>query len=122
MPQRPEQAYTDPRQAVHDFLTSVKNGDDTSATALLSTAAQQEAWRNGMAISADGFPDANFEVSEVEFLNNNTEAHVMSVWSDTTPDGEIKAFRCVWLLNHEPHGWCVYGMATKYLESMDRSC
>ena len=119
VPKRPAQSYEDPRLTVQDFLTSVKSGDDQTATALLSTVAQEEAWKNGMAISADGFPAARFDVSEVEYLNENKEAHVMSVWSDATPYGETKTFRCVWLLRREPHGWCVYGMSTKFLESMD---
>ena len=115
--QRPAKTYDDPSATVRDFLTAVCSGDDQTATSLLSTAAQEEAWKNGMAISADGFPQAKFDVSQVEHIDE-TEAHVMSVWSDVTPDGQTKTFQCVWLLSREQHGWCVYGMATKFLESM----
>ena len=115
-PVRPELEYKDPRDTVADFLASVKAGDDKTATSLLTTAAQKEAWKNGLAISADGFPDAEFQVSEVEYLRENAEAHVKSTWSDVTPAGEAQSCECVWLLNREPHGWCVYGMATKFLD------
>lgn len=116
--QRPEKTYTDPSEAVSDFLVAVKSGEEAVATALLTTGAQREAWTNGLAISGEGFPAAKFDVSEVEYLNQNTEAHVMSTWADQTPQGERKTFQCVWLLRHEPHGWCIYGMATKFLEHL----
>jgi hypothetical protein len=115
-PVRSKVEYEDPRDTVTEFLASVRAGDDATATSLLTTAAQQEAWKNGLAISADGFPDAEFQVAEVEYLRDNTEAHVKSTWSDITPTGESQSFECVWLLNREPHGWCVYGMATKFLD------
>jgi len=117
-PRRPSQAYADPGDAVRDFLTAVQGGDEKTATSLLTSAAQEEAWENGLAISADGFPDAKFDVSEVEYLTGNSESHVMSVWTDKTSAGETKNFQCVWLLRQEQQSWCIYGMATKFLESM----
>jgi hypothetical protein len=116
--QRPQKKYANPSESVSDFLIAVKSGDDVTATALLTTDAQKEAWTNGLAISGDGFPDAQFDVSEVEYLNQNSEAHVMSTWSDKTPYDEEKTFQCVWLLRRESHGWCIYGMATKFLEHL----
>jgi hypothetical protein len=116
--QRPQKKYANPSESVSDFLIAVKSGDDVTATALLTTNAQKEAWTNGLAISGDGFPDAQFNVSEVEYLNQNSEAHVMSTWSDKTPYDEEKTFQCVWLLRRESHGWCIYGMATKFLEHL----
>lgn len=116
--ERPANQYDDPRQAVNDFLVAVKSGDDKVATSLLTTDAQKEAWSNGMAISGDGFPDAKFDISEVEYIKPKSEAHVMSTWSDRTPYGDQKSFQCVWLLREEAHGWCIYGMATKFLENV----
>ncbi len=109
---RPKASYTDPRQAVYDFLVSVKTGDHETATALLTTGAQQEAWKNGLAISGDGFPDAQFSISESQLLENQ-EAHVMTVWQNEREAGVQKSFECVWLLRQEPHGWCIHGMATR---------
>ena len=117
-PERPAARYDDPRQSVNDFLIAVKSGNDKLATSLLTTQAQKEAWSHGMAISAEGFPDAKFAVTEVEYLKENKEAHVMSTWADKTPYGEQKSFECVWLLRQEEHGWCIYGMATKFLENV----
>lgn len=113
---RPAKQYSDPRESINDFLVAVKTGDDNSATALLTTDAQREAWTHGLAISAEGFPDAKFEVSEVEYLEENTEARVMSVWENKSQYGKEKSFQCVWFLRAESHGWCVYGMATKFLD------
>jgi len=115
--QRPEKSYQHPGETVNDFLVAVKSGEDELATALLTTLAQEEAWTNGLAISGEGFPAAKFDISEVEFLKENTEAHVLSVWSDRTY-GQRKSFECVWLLRREQHGWCIYGMATKFLEEL----
>lgn len=109
---RPTASYTDPRQAVYDFLVSVKSGDHSTATALLTTAAQQEAWKNGLAISGEGFPDAKFSISESQLLENQ-EAHVMTIWQNEREMGAQKSFECVWLLRQEPHGWCIQGMATR---------
>lgn len=117
-PQHPAVRYDDPRQSVNDFLIAVKSGEEKVATSLLTTGAQKEAWTNGLAISGEGFPDAQFEISEVEYINENTEAHVMSTWADKTPYGEDKEFQCVWLLRQEAHGWCIYGMATKFLPTV----
>ncbi len=117
-PQRPTQTYGDPRDAVRDFLTAVQGGDKNTASSLLTSAAQEEAWENGLAISADGFAAATFDVSEVEYIKENSESRVMSVWSDKTPAGEEKTFQCVWLLRNEQQSWCIYGMATKFLESV----
>lgn len=114
--QRPATRYDDPRQSVNDFLLAVKAGNDAVATQLLTTEAQREAWTNGMAISAEGFPDARFQISEVEYINDQKEAHVLSTWADRTPSGQEKTFQCVWLLKHEAHGWCIYGMASKFLD------
>lgn len=115
-PQRPAKQYAQPGDAVSDFLVAVKSGDDKTATALLTTAAQKEAWTNGLAISSDGFAQAEFKVSEVEYLKEKSEAHVMSLWSDVSTQGERKSFQCLWLLRQEEHGWCIYGMATKFLD------
>lgn len=112
-PQRPDQNYADPRQTVTDFLVAVKAGDHNVATTLLSTAAQQEAWKNGLAITSEGFPDASFKISEAEILEGNQEAHVMTVWDNVREFGGQNEFECVWLLRNESHGWCVYGMAMR---------
>lgn len=112
--QRPTKQYTDPREAVNDFLVAVTAGEDKSATAILTTAAQREAWTNGLAISGEGFPDAQFAIKDVAYLNENQEAHVMTEWKNDSEYGGIQnTFQCVWMLRAEQHGWCIYGMATK---------
>ncbi len=118
VPQRPATQYADPADAVRDFLVAVRAGDDDTAMAILTTKAQEEAWQNGMAISAQGFPDAKFDVSEVEYDQQKQGAHVLSTWSDGSEEG-TPTFQCVWILRREPHGWAIGGMATKFIENAD---
>lgn len=118
VPQRPATQYADPAAAVRDFLVAVRAGDDNTAMAILTTKAQKEAWQNGMAISAEGFPDAKFDVSEVEYDQPKQGAHVLSTWSDGSAEG-AQTFQCVWILRREPHGWAIGGMATKFIENAD---
>jgi hypothetical protein len=116
---RPGVSHAEPGTAVREFLEAVCSGDDTTATALLTTKAQYEAWRYGLAISGEGFPHAEFDVSEVEYLDGNQSAHVMSTWTDVDLDGLPRTFQCVWILRREAHGWAIAGMATKFLEGAD---
>lgn len=111
---RPAKVYNSPQESVQDFLTAVTTGDDATATALLTTQAQRETWRNGLALTSEGFPGAQFQVTEVEQLSP-TEAHVQTNWIDEKQD----SYPCVWLLRKESHGWCIFGMATKFMENAD---
>jgi len=112
--ERPAKQYSDPQEAVNDFLIAVTAGNDKAATALLTTGAQREAWTNGLAISSEGFPDAQFAIKEVAYIKENQEAHVMTEWqNDSEYGGTQNKFQCVWMLRAEQHGWCIYGMATK---------
>jgi len=112
-PVRPAKTYTDPQHSVHDFLIAVTTGDDATATALLTTKAQEEAWSNGLAISSDGFPNARFKMTETLILPSGLDAEVGTVWMD----GNNETYPCVWMLKKEQHGWCISGMATKFLEN-----
>ncbi len=112
-PVRPAKVYSDPQMSVQDFLAAVTTGDDATATALLTTKAQQEAWSNGLAISSDGFPNARFKITETLIGDTGVTAEVGTVWMD----GNDETYPCVWILKKEQHGWCISGMATKFLES-----
>jgi len=112
VPIRATKTYDDPQTTVVDFLAAVKAGDDNAATSLLSTAAQRDAWSNGMGITTEGFPNAEFDITEVAYLKENQEAHVMCKGKDQAVTGGEAQFDCVWMLKHEPHGWTIYGMAS----------
>ena len=113
-PVRPAKTYSDPQHTVNDFLVAVTTGDDQTATSLLTTKAQEEAWSNGLAISSDGFPNARFKMTETMIdPNTGIDAEVGTVWMD----GNDETYPCVWILKKEQHGWCIAGMATKFLES-----
>jgi len=114
----PARRYDEPGEAVHDFLVAVRSGDVRTATSLLTIKAQEEAWRHGLGIAADGFPQAQFNVSQVEVLSP-TEAHVLAVWTEVDDQNQAQTFECVWLLGLEAHGWSISGMATKFMEQAD---
>lgn len=114
VPIRPTKPYETPEATVADFLVAVKAGDDNAATSLLSTASQRDAWSNGMGITTEGFPNSDFQIADVEYLEGNQEAHVMCRGSDVSIyDGTPASFDCVWLLRREPHGWSIYGMGSQ---------
>jgi hypothetical protein len=86
---------------------------------MLTTKAQEEAWRAQSAISPPGSQTAQFQVSEVEYINDKQGAHVLSTWRDVNNRGEKEEYEIIWILRHEPHGWGVAGMATKFLAGAD---
>ena len=113
VPLAPKKRYDDPKEAVHDFLIAITTGDNTTATSLMSYAAQRETWSNGLALSSDGFPGSQFKITAVEVVKPSEETHVETTWIDENQN----SFPCVWLLHNERNGWCIYAMATRYMEN-----
>lgn len=113
VPVNPTKRYDDPRETVHDFLTAITVGDDKTATSLMSYAAQRETWSNGLALSSEGLPGTNFKITATEVVKPSVESHVETTWVDENNN----AYPCVWLLKNEKNGWCIYGMATRYMEN-----
>ena len=107
----PQKVYTDPTESVNDFLVAVTKGDDKTATSLLSYAAQRETWSNGLALTSDGFPGTRFKITDVESVSD-IESHVQTTWEDENKN----TYPCVWLLRKEQHGWCIFAMATKFMD------
>lgn len=112
VPVRPAKTYDDASEAVGDFLQAITRGDDATATSLLSYAAQKETWANGLALTSDGFPNTQFVISAQEVISP-TETHVETTWRDE----QQNEYPCVWLLRKEQHGWCIFAMATKFMEN-----
>lgn len=112
VPLAPLKVYDKPSESVRDFLNAITTGDDKTATSLLSYAAQRETWANGLALTSEGFPNTRFEITAEESVSD-TVTHVETTWVDE----QQNSYPCVWLLRKEQHGWCIFAMATKFMEN-----
>lgn len=110
----PTKIYDNAGDSVRDFLHAITTGDDKTATSLMSYAAQKETWANGLALSSDGFPGTRFSITDTEQISP-TVTHVETTWIDE----QQNSYPCVWLLRKEQHGWCIFAMATKFMENAD---
>lgn len=108
--------FQQPDEAVRQFLTALKAGDQVRATSMLSVKAQQEMSRTDAAIRPPGSASAQFEVTEVELLGDDKSgAHVLSTWNDQESNGDA-THEIVWILRKESSGWAIAGMATSVFE------
>lgn len=98
-----------PDQVVKAFLDALRDGNEETAEALLTTIARHETKKHELAVQPPGSPSANYEIGEVKHVQGGV--HVNSVWSEFSPDGERFVHEIVWVLRHEPIGWRVAGMA-----------
>jgi hypothetical protein len=57
----------------------------------------------------------SYEIGETEFVTEDG-AHVMSLWKEADPVGELVATQVVWVLRKQPLGWRISGMATPVME------
>ena len=100
-----------PDGTVREFLTSVRAGDDSLASSLLTDVAREETSKRQLAVAPPGSDSATFEVGEVELVEPDG-AHVASTWTDVGDDGQPHTDDIVWMLRKEPQGWRIAGMAT----------
>lgn len=108
--------FQQPDEAVRQFLSALKAGDQSRATSMLSVKAQKEMARTDAAIRPPGSNTADFKVTEVEYLGpEKSGAHVLSTWTDKE-SGKATTHEIVWILRHEDGGWAIAGMATKVFE------
>ena len=115
-----KQRYAQPDQTVSAFLTALKSGIQSDATALLTTKAQIEMAKASASIQPPGSGSAEFEVTEVKYLGaEQTGAHVWSTWTDREEDGTESQHDIVWILRRETDGWAIAGFATIIFEDQD---
>lgn len=107
-----------PAEAVHAFLTAVRDGKDEEANNMLTTLAREETAKMNMVVAPPGSDTATFEVGEVEMLSEGDEqgAHVASKWTDVGDDGQPHTDEIIWMLRKQPEGWRIAGMATTVFE------
>jgi hypothetical protein len=106
-----------PEVVMAEFLEAIRQGDDTKASALLTTLAQTKAEEMEMVVAPPGSETASFKVLETEVEGN--EAQVGTEWTDLDVDGQPRTDRIVWLLRKETDGWRIHGMAARVLADLD---
>ncbi|MDA1051338.1 MAG: hypothetical protein O3C40_12780, partial [Planctomycetota bacterium] len=99
-----------PDSVVAAFLDALRDGDDETAEALLTTIARRETKEHELAVQPPGAPSARYTIGEVKHVQGGV--HVNSIWSEFDPSGEETVYEIVWVLRQEPIGWRVAGMAT----------
>jgi len=105
---------TTPKDAVEQFLTALRSGDDKTAEGLLTTKAREETARNNMVVQPPGTPNATYEVGRVEHPDGQPDAaYVSCVWNEKYTSGEVDSYEVVWVLRRETPDWRVAGMFTQ---------
>lgn len=104
-----------PAEAVHAFLSAVKDGDEETASQLLTPLAREKTKEMEMEVAPPGSQTAQFAIGDVEQINEEI-AHVASTWSDVDEEGTPHQDSIIWLLRREAEGWRIGGMATKIFD------
>ncbi|MGB7329437.1 MAG: hypothetical protein WBD31_31450 [Rubripirellula sp.] len=102
-----------PADVVSQYLDLVRRGGvDTGAGSLLTSRAQAELKRIGIAVTPIGSPDAKFTVTRSEaFPEQPNSMLVHTIWSEPGADGTPTNTEVVWALEREPAGWRISGLA-----------
>lgn len=118
-------ATADPRsakQVVETFLACSQSGNTTGKVALLTPAARAE-WEkaeksgSGFSMGVEASPTLVFKVGDEELVGETKqEAHVASVLTEKSPDGEEVSENIVWFVLQEPEGWRISGMAMNVID------
>lgn len=107
-------ARQDPKQTVDLFLTSLRDGDDTSTSRLLTAKARGETSKHDMIVRPPGSQTAQFVVGQIIYTTADRDiAHVESNWADVDEAGRRQSYEIVWIVRKETSGWGIAGMATE---------
>lgn len=102
-----------PEAVVSAFLDSLRKGNDTLASELLTDLARQETQKKGLKVQPPGTPDMTYQIGQTEYVTEAKDgAHVGSVWSEKLDTGEVASFEVIWVLRLQTQGWRIAGMAT----------
>ncbi len=112
-------AHPSPTDVVSQFLDQVRRGgEDSGAGQLLTERARQELARIGRSIQPIGSPDAAFEVTRAEAVEEGS-ALVHSIWSEPKAEGGRDEFQVVWAVEKESVGWRISGLAMQLEEDAE---
>ena len=109
-----QKAMGDPKAVVELFLTSLREGNTTTTSRLLTNKARTETAKHDMVVHPPGSETAQFVVGQIIYTTEAHDiAHVESNWTDVDDAGRRQSYEIVWILRKEAVGWGVAGMATE---------
>jgi hypothetical protein len=93
------------------FLAALRNGDEATATQLLTNKARAETARHDLVVQPPGAPSASYQVGQVDYVTKDKDgAHVQSAWTEADDDGVTHTYEIIWVLRRQSDGWRVAGM------------
>ncbi len=103
-------AASDPKEVVRQFLDSMRQGNATRLSSLLSSLAREEIKRKQLEIAPLGSPNAVFQV--IQAVQDGEGMLVESTWTEPEQAGQpATELEVVWELRKENVGWRICGMA-----------
>lgn len=105
-----------PDVAVRAFLEAVRTGNDTGAAELLTPLAKQKTQEMELQVAPPGSATASYKIGAVEYIAEDG-AHVATEWTDVDAEtGAPQTDPIIWMVQRQPDGWRIAGMATKVFE------
>ena len=109
-----QKAAQDPKAVIELFLVSLRQGNATTTSRLLTSKARTETAKHDMVVRPPGSDTAKFVVGQTIYTTETHDiCHVESNWTDVDDAGRRQTYEIVWILRKEPSGWVVAGMATE---------
>ena len=105
-------SVTAPTEVVNQFLTALRDGDDTTTANLLTNVARSETSRRNLTVRPPGAPSAQFNIGKVEYIGpQQNGAHVTSTWTEDDEQGNRITYEVVWVMRLQTEGWRIAGLA-----------
>jgi hypothetical protein len=101
-----------PAAAIHEFLESLRTGNDQKASKMLSKAAREKTASLNRNVTPPASDTARFTVGKVDYVNDDG-ARVACTWTDLDEDGKPKTDEAIWVLRREDQAWHVAGVAAQ---------
>lgn len=99
-----------PAVAVTEFLQAIREGNDSKAASMFTSAARTQVAEMGIEVAPRGSDTATYKVGEVQYLEGGG-ARVAATWTDVGADGKPRTDDMLWMLRKSPEGWRIAGMA-----------
>lgn len=109
-------AEATPEQVVTVFLNALRSGDSATTESLLTVTARTELPKHQLSVDVQSSPNSSYQVQPAVILPENPNgAHVKSIWTEKSVDGNSEPYEIVWVLRRQPEGWRLAGMAMQLI-------
>ena len=105
----------EPTEVVSLFLDSLRSGEETVASALLTEKARIETEKENLVVQPPGTPESQFAIGNINYVSGKRDmAHVSSVFTLPDDQGYDRQYEVTWIVRREENrGWRIAGMATQ---------